>query len=76
MLHISQVYGRQLAIKSMKKHLRKVGGEVKPVFEELTTIVSQIEACLNSRPPVLVPLANDDEGIEVLPKPLFLVKLT
>ena len=61
----------EAAVKSMKKHLRKVTGEVRLTFEELATVVSQIEACLNSRP--LVPLASDDEGLEVLTPGHFLI---
>ena len=61
----------EAAVKSMKKHLRKVTGDVKLTFEELTTVVAQIEACLNSRP--LVPLASDGEGLEVLTPGHFLV---
>ena len=61
----------EAAVKSMKKHLRKVTGEVRLTFEELAMVVSQIKACLNSRP--LVPLASDDEGIEVLTSGHFLI---
>ena len=57
--------------KSMKKHLRKVTGEVKLTFKELSTVVAQIEACLNSRP--LISLASDDEGLEVLISGHFLI---
>ena len=55
----------------MNKHLRKVTGEVKLTFEELATVVAQIKACLNSSP--LVPLASDDEGLEVLTPGHFLI---
>ena len=52
------------AVKSMKTHLRRIVSDVKLIFEEFTTILSQIEAVLNSRP--LVPCPCDDEGIEPL----------
>ena len=61
----------EAAVKSMKKHLRKVTVEVKLTFEELTTVVAQIEACLNSRP--LVPLTSDEEGLEALTPGHFLI---
>ncbi len=52
----------EAAVKSMKLQL---------TFEELYTILSQIESCLNSRP--LVRLPNDDDGIEVLTPGHFLI---
>ena len=51
-------------MKSFKRHFRRVVGDTKLTFEEATTILSQIEACLNSRP--LVPLPFDDDGVEPL----------
>ena len=48
----------------MKIHLRRILGDVKLTYEELSMVLTQIEACLNSRP--LVPLPNDDDGIEEL----------
>ena len=35
------------AVKSMKTHFRRIVGDTKLTFEELTTILAQIEACLN-----------------------------
>ena len=62
----------EAAVKSFKKHLRRVIGEVKLTFEEMYTVLTQIEACLNSRP--LVPVNNpDDDGIEVLTPGHFLI---
>ena len=46
-------------------------GEVKLTFEELTTISTQIEACLNSRP--LTPLMDDTDGFEALTPGHFLI---
>ena len=58
-------------MKSMKLHLRKVVGDVKLSFEELYTLITQVEACLNSRP--LAPLLDASEGMEVLTPGHFLV---
>ena len=54
----------EAAVKSFKAHLHCVMGNVKLTFEEMTTIPTQIEACLNSRP--IVALDTDDDGIEAL----------
>ena len=53
------------AVKSAKLHLSRVIGSVKLTFEELSTILTQVEACLNSRPLIPVNTADDD-GIETL----------
>lgn len=56
----------EAAVKSMKFHLRRViSPEVKLTYEELSTVLSQIEACHNSRPLGTVQTPNDDT-IEVL----------
>ena len=54
----------------MKIHLRRVVSTHKLTFEEFTTILTQIESCLNSRP--LVPLQCDEDGIEALTPGHFL----
>ena len=45
------------AIKSAKKHLTRVLGETRMTFEELYTVLTQVESCLNSRP--LSPNSSD-----------------
>ena len=61
----------EAAIKSLKTHLRRIVSNVKLTFEELMTVLVQIEACLNSRP--LVPLSCDDDGMEPLTPGHFLI---
>ena len=47
-------------------------GSVKLTFEEFSTILTHIEACLNGRP--LIPISTaDDDGIEVLTPGHFLI---
>lgn len=48
----------------MKTHLKRVVGNAKLTFEELSTVLAQIESCLNSRP--LVALPSDEDAIEAL----------
>ena len=61
----------EAAVKSFKYHLKRIVGEVKLNFEELTTVLVQIESCLNSRP--LIPLDNDHDSPEVLTPGHFLI---
>ena len=47
----------EAAVKSMKRHLRRVVGKQIFSYEEFLTIINQVEAALNSRP--ISPLSND-----------------
>ena len=58
-------------MKRFKTHLRVVGN-YKLNFEEMSTVLAQVEACLNSRPLGTVP-CNDEEGIEMLTPGHFLI---
>ena len=59
------------AVRSMKKHLRRIMGTLILTYEELTTITCQVEACLNSRP--LLPMTcHNPDGITPLTAGHFL----
>ncbi len=60
--HVGGIW--EAAVKSMKTHMRRILGDLKLTYEEFSTLLYQIESCLNSRP--LVPLNNDEDGIEAL----------
>ena len=61
----------EAAVKSFKRHLRVVIGEARLTLEEMTTVLAQIEACLNSRP--LTPLPEASDGIDALTPGYFLI---
>ena len=61
----------EAVVKHFKHYLRHVVGDVRLTFEELTTTLAQVKACLNLRPLTVMP--DSDEGIEVLTPGHFLV---
>lgn len=61
----------EAGVKSVKYHLRRVIGKAVFTYEEYATLLSQVEACLNSRP--LCPTANSLEDLEVLTPGHFLI---
>lgn len=61
----------EAAVKSMKHHLKRIIGEATLTYEEISTVLAKIEACLNSRP--LCPLNDDPEDLSVLTPGHFLI---
>lgn len=61
----------EAVVKSIKYHLRRTVRETVLTYEELSTLLTQIEAMLNSRP--LEPLSDDPEDISTLTPAHFLI---
>ncbi|XP_025192629.1 uncharacterized protein LOC112592689, partial [Melanaphis sacchari] len=59
------------AVKSAKHHLTRIMGDARLSIGELSTLLCQIEACLNSRP--LTPISSDPSDIEALTPAHFLI---
>ncbi|XP_041986153.1 uncharacterized protein LOC121738265 [Aricia agestis] len=60
----------EAAVKSLKHHLRRVLGDQHLTFEEFSTLLAQIEGCLNAHP--LCALSEDPEDIDYLTPSHFL----
>ncbi|XP_052567677.1 uncharacterized protein LOC128093865 [Culex pipiens pallens] len=61
----------EAAVKSAKHHLLREIGNTNVSYEDMSTLLTQIEMCLNSRP--LVPIPSDPSDLEVLTPGHFLV---
>lgn len=61
----------EAGVKSVKFHLRRTTGEHQLTFEEWSTVLAEIEACLNSRP--LSPLTSELDDLRALTPAHFLI---
>ena len=61
----------EAAVKSTIIHLHRIVGEVRLTFEALSTVLAQIEVCLNSSLLVLLNIPDED-GVEALTPGHFL----
>ncbi|XP_011862506.1 PREDICTED: uncharacterized protein LOC105559071 [Vollenhovia emeryi] len=61
----------EAGVKSVKHHLRRVLGAHTLTYEEFSTVLCRVEACLNSRP--IAPLSDAPDSLEVLTPGHFLI---
>lgn len=61
----------EAGVKSTKFHLKRILGNTRLTYEEFSTTLCQIEACLNSRP--LCPMTSDPDDLTTLTPGHFLI---
>ncbi|XP_055522570.1 uncharacterized protein LOC129716754 [Wyeomyia smithii] len=61
----------EAGVKVAKSFLSKIGGDACFTFEELSTVLAQVSACMNSRP--ISPLSNDPNDPQPLTPAHFLI---
>jgi hypothetical protein len=61
----------EAGVKSCKHHFKRIVGNALLRYEELYTLLTLIESCLNSRP--ITPMSNDPHDLEALTPGNFLI---
>ncbi|XP_011860721.1 PREDICTED: uncharacterized protein LOC105557926 [Vollenhovia emeryi] len=59
------------AVRSMKQHLKRTVGDASLTVAEMTTVLAQVEAILNSRP--ITPMSEDPNDLEALTPGHFII---